>query len=120
MPTLLQIPGHALGACKEAINKSATDALHAYRKQVSQLMCHHVSPLFDLRSFVPAVTRWPTQPCILTVLAQPLPLLSYKSRSAMFSQPLTRISQLLMTSMWLCLDPAAVCLGVFLGAADPA
>lgn len=28
-----QIPGHALGACKEAINKSATDALHAYRKQ---------------------------------------------------------------------------------------
>ncbi|GAB4822012.1 hypothetical protein N2152v2_009058 [Parachlorella kessleri] len=28
-----QIPGHALGACKEAITKSATDALHAYRKQ---------------------------------------------------------------------------------------
>lgn len=28
-----QIPGHALGACKEAINKSAIDALHAYRKQ---------------------------------------------------------------------------------------
>ena len=33
---VLQIPGHALGACKEAITKSATDALHAYRKQVSR------------------------------------------------------------------------------------
>jgi hypothetical protein len=27
----MQVPGHALGACKEAINKAASDALLAYR-----------------------------------------------------------------------------------------
>ena len=31
LPPLPQVPGHALGACKEAINKAAADALLAYR-----------------------------------------------------------------------------------------